>query len=79
MITIDKMWSREITCYAAVADAVTLRVNNIPAYWEAFRLVKAGDLKLDTDTPQLHKQAQIHPNAQVIHCNFLYLTFTSTK
>jgi len=65
----DSHHSREITCYAAVADAVTLRVNNIPAYWEAFRLVKAGHLKVDTDTPQLHKQAQIHQNAQIKECS----------
>jgi len=31
-------------CYAMVTELPTLRVNNIPNYWQAFKLIKNGDL-----------------------------------
>lgn len=43
---------RKIACYAAISDKITVRVNNIPAYWEACRLVMSRQLQLLPESVQ---------------------------
>ncbi len=65
-------------CFAAVSEKTTLRVNNIPAYWEACRLMMARQLVTDTAAaapPVLDPTARVAEKSQVlIFCAiFLYI------
>ena len=57
-----------------LSDETSVRVNNIPAYWEAVRLVKEGLLPAHVDPFSIHKQAEISSHAQVTML-FPLLTF----
>jgi hypothetical protein len=81
-----------VGCFAAVSEKTTLRVNNIPAYWEACRLMMARQLVTDTAAaapPVLDPTARVAEKSQVLialfflyhHCTFgQYSTvFVSSK
>jgi hypothetical protein len=82
-----------VGCFAAVSEKTTLRVNNIPAYWEACRLMMARQLMTDTAAaatpPVLDPTARVAEKSQVLialfflyhHCTFgQYSTvFVSSK
>jgi len=55
-------------CYAAVCEEVTVRVNNIPSYWEANRLISDGTIQAQSDLPNIHPQADVHQKSQMKEC-----------
>jgi len=57
-----------LQCFAMLSDETSVRVNNIPAYWEAVRLVKEGLLPAHVDPFSIHKQAEISSHAQMKEC-----------
>jgi len=59
---------RQFGCYAAVSDELTVRVNNIPSYWEATRLLNEGSIQAHSDLPNIHPQADVHQKSQMKEC-----------
>eukprot|EP00088_Acartia_fossae_P028050 TRINITY_DN28826_c0_g1_i1.p1 TRINITY_DN28826_c0_g1~~TRINITY_DN28826_c0_g1_i1.p1 ORF type:complete len:253 (-),score=52.87 TRINITY_DN28826_c0_g1_i1:205-963(-) len=78
-VTSADIGQRSLNCTALVTDSPTVRVNNIPAFWEAFRVIKETDLTAQLDIPPVHKLAQLHQQAQVKECNIGANTVISEK
>jgi translation initiation factor eIF-2B subunit gamma len=60
-----------VKCHAIITDEPTLRVNNIPNYWQAFQLIKTN-LLLPTHSDHQHREdsASVHDKSHVDNCSF---------
>jgi len=59
---------RSLSCFATVTQSATIRVNNIPSYWLANKLIKDGSLPVESDLPVAHQLAKIHEKSQMKDC-----------
>jgi len=61
--------TRKFSCFAAVTDLPTVRVNNIPSYWAGYKLVKDGTLSVPCDLPVVHEHVNIPDKCQMKDCS----------
>jgi translation initiation factor eIF-2B subunit gamma len=66
--TDDQSIQKGLKCFAAVSGETSVRVNNVPSYWDGFRIVKDGFAE-NSDLPHLHEQAKIHEKCQMKDCS----------
>jgi len=60
--------ARKFTCFAAITEEPTVRVNNIPSFWEGCRLLMEGTLPLECDLPPVSDSAKVHEKSQMKEC-----------
>ncbi|XP_023330677.1 translation initiation factor eIF-2B subunit gamma [Eurytemora carolleeae] len=64
----EKQKQRSLKCYAAITEETTVRVNNVPSYWDGFRIVRSG-FHENSELPVVHEQAKVHEKSQMKDCS----------